>query len=719
MAVATATPLLKSHPDVSKLNTFTGYVVQVTKHLGPKGTPGTSVVPTQRMTKDALFALQTMLPVQHGAGYYMFDVTDEGGTGADSWMVKLGADVPGATQEAFPMAGPMITPPGASPTGAPLDPSVQQIMPGWFFNETLGLLTTPWRETVQWRQGDPLPKPPSTAGHLSVVPPNATPWNWQGQAGGWGGYPATNTDSDKQIAALEARLAEERRERAEAERRREERDREDRAREEAKRDREAAEARFEKLLLTLTAKPAGPTPAEIEAQRRADELEHRLNEERREAQRKEEEQRREDRINAQIAEQRRETERLIREMSSNRADPMLTLLTTVMQTQATASTETIRTIRDASAQATAAAERGATQVLELARASRDGAVDSSKTVMEAMKGAMDMQSQVYSQLLDVAGQGNQPWWAGVVQEGVGKIGLIGQALAERNQQQQQQQQAMQLPQRRAPQPMPMAPQAGQPAARMAPGPTAAAPLPPAPSGPAPVASRPADADYDNETDEFVFPDGWRVSAADVQRVGWAAVLRKRRAPAPVQATNGITVTPPIPAPSTNGVVHEIPIEAVDPVVVAVPSAKPRKAKRARKARHEAMPTEAAPPVQQVSTLEGLRETAPKDALEAIEPLDDQMLFGALMPYVTDLRAKVSSGRLPEEKAAEFVLGTRAYANSFGAAPPPAFELLAAGQIAVLIERLLPDASEEYKDGVVQIMEERLEAENGGAAVAEQ
>lgn len=722
MAVASATePLLKSQPDMSKLNAFTDITVTVTKHMAPRNTTGQMVVPTQRMTKEQLLAQMTQLPLMYGPGFYRFEATDTGGQGSDAWMVKLGTDVP-PTQEAFPMAGPMVNPPVVG-SGTPLDPGVQQIMPGWFFNETLGLLTTPWRETVQWRQGDALPKPPTTAGHLSVVPQSATPWNWQAQQGGWGNYPATTTESDKQIAALEARLTEERRERADAERRREDRDREERAREELKRDREAADARFEKILLALTSKPAGPTPAELESQRRIEDMERRHAEERRESQRKEEEnlrrveeQRREERINAQIAEQRRETERLIREMSTNRADPMMTLLGTVMQSQAATSAETIRTIRDASAQATAAAERGTVQVLELARASREGAVDSSKTVMEAMKGAMDMQSQVYSQLLDVAGSGNQPWWAGVVQEGVGKIGLIGQALAERNQQQQQ---AMaQMPQRRV---VPMAPsQPGQQPVRMASG-AAAAPLPAAaPIAQAPVAMRPAEAEYDAETEEFVFHDGWRVPQSVVQRDGWVAVLKRRRVPAPAPMAADTAARA-----HTNGAVHEAPVVVAAPVAPPPPAAtRSRKSKRGRRgaaaaaAAVEPDAVEAPSLEQQVSTLAGLREVEPEDALEAVAPLTDDMLFGALMPYVLDLRAKVASGRLPEEKAAEFVLGTRAYANSFGAAPPPAFELLAAGQLSVLVERLIPEAPEEYKDGVVEIMEASLQAENGGA-VAEQ
>src|SRR5262245_60335748 len=107
MAVANTTPpLLKSQPDMGKINAWPGLIVGVTKHLGPRGTPGHSVVATQRMTKEDLLSLQVRLPLQHGSGYYLFQVTDEGGTGEDQWMVKLGSAPDSSPTEGIPMAGP-------------------------------------------------------------------------------------------------------------------------------------------------------------------------------------------------------------------------------------------------------------------------------------------------------------------------------------------------------------------------------------------------------------------------------------------------------------------------------------------------------------------------------------------------------------------------------------------------------------------------------------
>jgi len=239
MAVAPATqPLLKSQPDMSKINAFeTGITVTVTKHQAARGTPGSLVFPTQTISKEELMALQVTLPLKHGVGYYAFTAADAGGSGEDSWMVRLGIDptVP-QQQEGYFMAGPGLPGGPAAPMvpSAPLDGDVKQIMPGWFFNEALGLLSTPWRETIPWRQGEALPKPPTGAAHIAAVPPTATPWNWPPQQGGWGGYPVSSSSSE--IDALKAELAESKRQAELAEMRAEQRRRDDeRERREAER----------------------------------------------------------------------------------------------------------------------------------------------------------------------------------------------------------------------------------------------------------------------------------------------------------------------------------------------------------------------------------------------------------------------------------------------------------------------------------------------------
>jgi len=723
MAVTPAMPLLKSQPDMSKLNAFAGYMVSVTKHLGPKGTPGTAVVPTQKMEKDKLLALQVHLPLQYGAGYYQFNVTDEGGTGSDEWMVKLGTEVT-PTQEGLPMG---MQPPFNQPPnmpGTPLDPGVTQIMPGWFYNEAANLLMAPWKKTYSWKMGDPMPDPPPTGSHLSLVPQNATPWSWPGQQqpwqSGWGGYPATETKSPE-LDVLKQQLAEEREARKDAERREADRQREERIREEMRRDREAADARFEKLFAALSTKPAGPSEAEQrlqreieETRRRTEESERRASEDRKEAQRREE---------ARIADERhREEMRLVREeikaATTNKTDPMMTLFGTILQTQSASATETARMIRETSAAAQAASERSTTQVLELARSQRESASESSKTVLEGMKGLMEMQTGVYNQLLEVSGSSGQPWYAGVLQEGVGKIGLIGQALMERNQQ-------PPPPQYMPPQQRIVQGRPGQPPMRVVPG----QPMPQqvaAPAAPVGTGTRPPDADYDPVKEEFVFPDGWRVPQDAVQKQGWVAVLKKRPPPNVVAAP-----APAVPANGVNGAAAPIATAAPPPIapvvpdaVIPPPSAKPGKGAKKKRGAAAAPPPEpeaesgALPPPANGKgySLEELREFDTDQILELIRPLDDTALFGAMLQYVNDLRVRAANG-LPHAKAAEFILGTRQYIHSFGASPPPAFDLLASEHLEALTERLLPNAPEEYQDAVIDIMEKQIAAENPERASA--
>ncbi len=715
MAVAPI-PLLKSQPDMSKLNAFAGYMVSVTKHLGPKGTPGTAVVPTQKMPLDQLLALQVHLPLKYNAGYYMFTVTDEGGTGSDEWMVKLGTEV-APTQEGLSMGQPPYM---QQPPGTPLDPGVTQIMPGFFYNEALGLLTTPWRETVAWRTNDPWPKPPASvsAGHLSLVPPNATPFNWQQQPGGWGSWPATEAKSPE-LEALKLQMAEDRRRSEEADRRREDREREDRRAEDAKRDREAAEARWEKMITLLSAKPSGPTETEQrllreaeETRRRLEDSERRAAEDRKEAQRQADQRASEERHNEQMRLMREE----IKAATANKADPMMQLFGTILSTQSTSATENARMIREAGDRAAAASERNTTQILELARAQREGSAESGKAVLDGMKGLMDTSTTFYQQMLEVAGNsGGQPWYAGVLQEGIGKIGLLGQAILEKNQQAQQAQFA---PQQRIVQGRPVP---GQPMARPMPG------QPPVPqvtagAGPINTGTRPPDADYDSLTEEFVFPDGWRVKQAVVQQHGWLAVLKRRppagmvapvvaAAPAPVVPVNGATAAPVAGAPPP------IVVEVLPPPAKPAKATKGNKNKKKRAAAPEPEPEDdevplaIPPPANGVAySVEEIRAMEPEQVEEVVRVLDDAKLFGALLPYVIDLRAKAAKG-LSVAKAVEFILGTRQYINSFGDSPPPAFELMAAEQLEVLVGRLLPDAPEEYQDAILDDIEKQLEAEN--------
>ena len=254
------------------------------------------------------------------------------------------------------MPGPTMYPsvPPAPTPNAPLDGDVKQIMPGWFFNEALGLLSTPWRETIPWRQGEALPKPPTGASHLAAVPTTATPWGWQQpMPGGWGGYPISGGSSE--IDALKAELAEANRRREmdelkadqrrrddeaasrEKERIAEDRRREDQrlAREEQRReeDRRRDEKRAQEmadLIARLTAKPAGPSEHEQRLEREMLEEKRRREDGEREAVRREEDRRRDEQHRTELAAMNERVERTLREANANRSDPMMTVFKEVL-----------------------------------------------------------------------------------------------------------------------------------------------------------------------------------------------------------------------------------------------------------------------------------------------------------------------------------------------------------------------------------------------------
>ncbi len=436
MAVSSVIPLPKSQPDISKLNTFTGYLVTVTKHLQARGTVGTVVVPTQKMSKDQLLQLQVHLPIQHGSGFYAFTAADEGGTGEDVWLVKLGSDA----QEA-PMAGPfngagggsMMTPPGAQALGE----GVIHLGHNFFYNEAMGTLTTPWRTIVSWKQGDPMPQPPTSI----AATPAATPWAQQTPwpNTGWGGYPV-NEDSTR-VKQLEGQIAEDRRTRemdalrsemraqqAEDRRRADERD-----------------ARMEKLIEKLSAKPQGEDAALAAIRQQNEMLQRKLDDEKRER----DAERREAATREEIRRNREDMDRVIRDLQVNKTDPMIPMIMQMMTSQSANAMEAVKAIQAATTTAGSAAERQTnalveqlrstvikpTEIMAMMQGAKGDSAEMARMVLETSKSMMDTQRGVFEQLLDVAGQGNQPPWLQAVQTAMDKIGPIGEAIAARAQQQ--------------------------------------------------------------------------------------------------------------------------------------------------------------------------------------------------------------------------------------------------------------------------------------------
>jgi hypothetical protein len=434
MAVSSITPLPKSQPDYSKLNTFTGYVVTVTKHLQARGTVGQVVVATQKMSKDNLLALQAQLPLTHGSGFYAFTAADEGGTGEDTWLVKLGSETP--QQESF-MAGPNgVTPGGFSGAPQALGEGVIHLGHNFFYNEAMGTLTTPWRTIVSWKQGDPMPNPPMAQTAATFTPPAPnTPWG-QPQMGGWGGYPIQSEDTGR-LKQLEQQLTEERQRRRE----------DDMRTEQARRDAEVRQmiadsnSRFEKLIEKLATKPQGDDPALAAIKQQNEMLQRRLDDEKRER----DSERRDAQTREEIRRNKEDTDRMLQALTANKSDPMLTMVMQAMQSSNASAMEAVKAIQSSTSTANTSAERqvqalveqlrstimSPIQIMEMMRSSRGDGADMAKTMIETMKESSNMQREVYGQLLDVASQGGNPPWVTAIESIMNKVGPIGEAIAAR------------------------------------------------------------------------------------------------------------------------------------------------------------------------------------------------------------------------------------------------------------------------------------------------
>ena len=713
MAVAAPVEKLpKSEPDIGKLNSFTGWIVTVVKYMQPRGSIGTTLVPTVQMPLTPALDLVTTLPLKHGAGFYKFTVADAGGTGEDVWMTKLGGDMPGQQQQdgGFSMATTPDQQPGSAP---PPGPNVQHLGRGYYYNQELGVLTTPWGTAVNWSRGEALPQPPSSSGHLASVPPNATPWSWQGpqQQGGWGGWgniPVDSGDSAR-VKQLEQQLADQNRQREM-----------DNLRGEIRRQAEETQKQFALLIDKLAARPSGPSESELrlqaeiaETRRLAEAAERRAEQDRKDAALREEARRAEDQRRADMLAMKADFDRTIAALSTNKTDPMLPMLMQLITSQQQSAMEAVKAIQAATQTGTAATERSQQQMLaqlqssiispiqlmQMMQAAKGDAAEGGKAIVEAAKEAMALQKDVFTQLLEVSGGGNQPWYASAIQGALDRAAQITAALAERSQQNAQAAQMQQVQQQRrqvAPRANPL-----QQAAPLQGGAPAA--IPPVPSD----GSRPEGTAYEKETDEFVLIDGRRFPQPYVQREGWkralslpaATVAREIAEMKAATAGPGAAAQAPM-----NGALGDASAGPVTGDVIPLVQPEGKKTKRGKGKTKPQTHEQIAEMVERMSDAE------PAEVFNAISGVPDAELFGSLlMPYVENLRKTLP----PPGEVAKYVLQARGQVQGFGGTVPTAISLLDAGQIQVLVERLVPDAQPVYQDACVAAIGTALEAEDLG------
>lgn len=700
MAVSTPTiPLPKGEPDITKLNTFTGHTVQVTKYQQPRGGMGSTLVTPTEMPLPEILRLMTSLPIINGPGFYKFTVSDTGGVGDDVWMTKLGPD----TQEAQVAA--VQTAINGTSGGPPVSEGVRNLGHGFMYDMSTGLLTTPWRQIVQWSEGQPLPQAPAQLGGAA-----STPWSGGGQGqGGWGAWPAIDTGDSTRVKQLEAQLTEQNRQREM-----------DRLRDDIRLQQEATNKAIMALAEKLTARPTGPSEeTRVLEARLADETRRREESERRAA-----DEARELRRQQEMREMEARFERSMRELAGNKTDPMLPLLANMLTSMQATSAETIRAIKETTESQASAASQGVQLLVQhlssnavspvqlmgmIAAAKGDGA-EATRTILGTAKDALAMQKDFFGQMLDVANQGGQPAWVGVASAALEKIGTIGAALAERNAQQaqaqQQQQQAQQRQQRQPQQFRPMTvasqPQVSQMNGTPALNPSAPIVIPPHPGADRPgrvdTGDRPEGTKYDTASDTFILTDGRRVKHSDVVANGWKAVLTNPHEFMTAQATS-------IVQPPAGPTLVSVPTENVMP---------PVSAKRGRPKKPKDVPP---PPVDPAGySIAEMREHSSDEIELVCRKLTDEDFFGpTLFPYVQQLRA----ASLAPGEVAEQIVKAREQMISAKLVMPPAMEVLEALHVEVVIDRLLPDHDDGYRsavvDGVEGLMGVEEDDESGDAA----
>lgn len=765
MATSAATILdrnAKSSPDIAKLGQMTNRVVQVTKHLTKNGA-GQLVVPaTKGVTVDQITALQTEIVSKAGPGTYHFEVYDEGGPEKDAWTVRLGAEVP--TEETATTAPPGVPviygingpslafgglgQPASTASNTPSTPlnasnvSVGSIDigGGYRYNEALGLLVTPDKRIIQWRPGEELP------GATPAARPAATPWQtWTGPNGaappwagfGWGAAPTDNKEETSAVRALEARLRETEARAAEEARRREFMD----IVAQLNKQREESERRFEMLLNRLTEAPKGPDPAVEELKRANEQLRQEL-----------QNQRREDASRAEIQRLRDEFMLAMRELSQNKADPMLTALTQIMSAGQQAQAEVVRAIRDTSAAQAASAERNSAlvaerlgnsimsplQMVELIKLSRDNSANSeiNKSMVDMFQNLFGMAKGLVREQAEMYSQSGGPAWLPIAQEGVQTLGRVAQMYAQakaaeaarqerqvaqqrqqlqvqqqqlqrqqlqlRQQQQQQQQQVGAAPSARAPLPS-VAPATSAASLREAAAakvfqaapPTAASAQRDAAAAQvfASAPQAPAPSVESTQTVASTVRRGRKRSAQPMQ-VG--AVIQADGSIVPLPTTNSVPL-PTVPAPPLNGapastVSSEMPSVLVPPSAALADSAESDADDSDDSSTDEGAATDSTELSAEdiAAQNQAVADATVADLRVITDQINDEEFFGPALSEVENLRQRVKEhpDTIGPGDIAKFVIEARGQLISFGVYVP-AIEVLDHDQVEILVERLLP------------------------------
>lgn len=411
----------KSTPDIGKLNNMTGRIVHVTRHLTKTGAAQLVVPPTKGMSVDSILSLQSSLPERVGAGTYRFEVVEEGGVEKDTWTVKLGTE---PAEQGAHVASLISSEPPFSRVSLPASsdgPAVRDLGHGYKYDAELGVLTTPSKQIVNWRPGEPLPGSLGSFTLPALNTPAATPL-------------PVMPSVDPQVEHLKEQL----------------RLMQERQVQEAHRTElnaiqtalaksiEDSNRKFE-MLLTKMSEKKGPDETVLALQKQLEETQRRAEEDKREAARREE-----------LRAMQERTDSMIRELKSTNKgpDPMLTLVTQLLTTMQSSGNEAIRAMAESSRANLEAAKASAELVSERLGSSSltpERLMQLVHSISETTKGAngeinrglVEMFGSLFSmskEMLQIQMQGQQgdPAWMPLAQQGIETIGRVAAMVAANN-----------------------------------------------------------------------------------------------------------------------------------------------------------------------------------------------------------------------------------------------------------------------------------------------
>jgi hypothetical protein len=434
-------------PDIATLQQMHDPLIQVTKILQDgtgKNRKSALIINggTGLGFKDILALQDRLLDTKTfpkgGPGLYEFDVTDQGSGAKSFWRVRLGG-----SDDSAPMAGELRIPMTASgqPLGsagpapargvaalptfrspAPLSPESEDLGNGLIYNSKFHLLTYPDGSVYKWSPDQPLPHLAAQASaQQASTPVGASVFGGASPVG------APNPEVAELRAALtgvQTVLAKTQEEAREAQRQRELADERARHEKELVLLREAGEKQINELrdmMKALAAKPAeDPRIAALEAERRERTL--------LDAQR--------DREAATRAEMDRKFDALtasLRELGSNKTEPMVTLLTTIMAQQTAQSQENLRLLKESGSAALATAQQSALtpeRHMAMLREIREMSENSGSSIIN------EKMLAVFSNMLDMVTRFNQSQnsgestWMDLAREALDKGGTMVSKFAE-------------------------------------------------------------------------------------------------------------------------------------------------------------------------------------------------------------------------------------------------------------------------------------------------